>query len=210
MRMVEKSQGPTLASDSAGLASDVAFAELWDVYRRLKAGAAGNESVLGKVDPVVFLMRRRILEDCLKGLLARSAPLRSLSMDQKKLLAKRLSNTVWKGYLLALAHNEISGETLPTRAMMDYTYLWGVFSNLMKACEPSFASAAPLEPAVARSLAEVQSRDTEKLQEALGAVGAGSVVGSQGEEKLLFAAVGGLVLMGFMIWRAQRKALGAE
>src|ERR1043166_4849213 len=96
--MVEKTgpMGPTLASASAGLASDVAFAELWDVYRRLKAGAAGNESVLGRVDPVVFLMRRRILEDCLKGLLARSTQLRSLSMDQKKLLAKRLSNTVWK------------------------------------------------------------------------------------------------------------------
>ena len=203
-------QGPTPASDSAGLASDVAFAELWDVYRRLKAGAAANESVLGRVDPVVFLMRRRILEDCLKGLLASSPRLRSLSMDLKKLLAKRLSGSVWKGYLLALAHNEISGATLPTRAMMDYNYLWSVFSNLMKACEPSFTSAAPLEPAVARALAEVQSRDTEKLQESLGAAGAAAVVGSQGEEKILFAAVGGLVLMGFMIWRAQRKALGAE
>ena len=206
--------------DDSGVASDAAFAELWDVFRRLKSSASGGhagqdqatraQSVLSNVDPVVFLLRKRILEDCLKGLLARSAPLRSLSMDQKKLIAKKLSNTVWKGYLIALAHQEMNNLVLPTRALMDFTYLWGVYSNLMKACEPSFTSAAPLDPAVARALAEVQSRDTEKLQEALGASGAGSIVGSQGEEKLIFAAMGGLVLMGFMIWKAQRKALGAE
>lgn len=201
--------GPT-HEPPAGVPPDVAFAELWEAFRRLKSTPAGSDGVLGRVDPVVFMMRKRILEDCLKGLLSRSAPLRSLSMENKKLLGKKLSNTVWKGYLLALAHQEVRGLTLNSRAMMDYTYLWGVYSNLMKACEPSFTSAAPLDAAVARGLAELQSRDTERIQEALGAVGAGSIVGSQGEEKLLFAAVGGLALMGFMIWKAQRKAIGAE
>ena len=187
-----------------------AFAHLWEIYRRLKAKATGDDNVLGRVDPVVFLMRKRILEDCLKGLLARSAPLRSLTMENKKVLGKRLSATVWKGYLLALAHQEMHGLALNARSMMDYNYLWSVFSNLMKSTEPSFTSSSPLDPAVARALAEIQSRDTDKLQEELGAQGAGSVAGSQGEEKLLFAAMGGLVLMGFMIWKAQRKAIGAE
>lgn len=189
---------------------DVGFAQLWEIYRRYKGKASGTDSVLGRVDPVVFLMRKRILEDCLKGLLARSAPLRSLSMECKKTLGRHLSGTVWKGYLIALAHQEQHGLALNARSMMDYNYLWGVFSNLMKSVEPSFTSSSPLDPAVARALAEVQSRDTEKLQEELGAAGAGSIVGSQGEEKLLFAAVGGLALMGFMVWKAQRKAIGAE
>lgn len=201
--------GPA-SETAAGVPPDAAFSELWEAFRRLRSSASGTDGVLGRVDPVVFMMRKRILEDCLKGLLARSAPLRSLSMEHKKLLGKRLSSTVWKGYLLALAHQEVNCISLPARAMMDYTYLWGVFSNLMKTCEPSFTSSAPLEAPVARALAEVQSRDTEKLQEALGAVGAASIVGSRGEEKLIFAAVGGLVLMGFMIWKAQRKAIGAE
>ena len=56
--MVEKSQGPTLASDSAGLASDVAFAELWDVYRRLKAGAAGYLPKRASDSELVTAIRR--------------------------------------------------------------------------------------------------------------------------------------------------------
>jgi hypothetical protein len=210
--MVEKpgSTDPLSAAEGASFAaSDLAFAELWDTFRRLKSGANGADGVLGKVDPVVFLIRRRILEDCLKGLLLRSTHLRSLSMDHKKLLAKRLSNAVWKGYLLAMADAELNGPAISSRAMMDYNYLWSVFTGLMKGFETSSGTVPELEAPVARALAEIQQRETDKLQEAMGAAGMGAVVGPQGEEKLLFASVGGLVLQGFLILKAQRKAMGA-
>lgn len=213
--MVEKpgSPDPTGASGAASFASsDLAFAELWDTFRRLKASANGSDGVLGRVDPVVFLIRRRILEDCLKALLLRSGRLRSLSMDHKKLLARRLSNAVWKGYLLAMADAELNGPPFATRAMMDYNYLWSVFAGLMRGFEgtTTTTTVAELEPPVARALAEIQQRETDRLQEQMGAAGMGAVVGPHGEERLLFASVGGLVLQGFLILKAQRKAMGAE
>jgi hypothetical protein len=210
--MVEKpapgDHGPGEAS--AFTSSDLAFSELWDVFRRLKGSANGAEGVLGQVDPVVFMIRRRILEDAVKSLLHASARLRSLSMDNKKLLAKRLSNAVWKGYLLALAEAEYNAVPFRSRAMMDFNYLWGVFQGLIRGFEHAMAHTPELPVPVARALAEIQSRESEKLQEQLGAAGMSAIVGPQGEEKLLFAAVGGLVLMGYMVLKAQRKAIGAE
>ena len=248
-RASENATGPLIGEQPASLPVD-AFDDLWEAFRSIRTRTSGSGGLLARVDPVVFLIRQRILEDTLKGLLLKSSGIRGLSMDHKKLLARRFSNGVWKGYLMGLAVQEVGRMPAPARAMMDFKYLWSVFNGLLKGYQESFAGtglrsgvgkpagkgsgkaaagtdfpgpglpggslagagalcALPdLDPPVARALAELQRRETEKLEDELGAAGAGPVVTADGS--LLFAATGGLVLMGFLVWKAQRKALGLE
>jgi hypothetical protein len=208
---------PPARSGSSGAADDgqgsparaIPFDALWESYRRLKAGPGGPAGLLGRIDPAVFLLRRRILSDCLKGLLLKSPRIRALTMEHKKLLARHLSSTVWKGYLLALAYQDELADVRTGRSMLDQRYLSGVFFGLMKGAD-ELACLESLDPCVSQGLARIQAHDADKLSDQLAAAGARSVVAPEGERRLLFAALGGLALMGFMIWKAQIKALGAE
>lgn len=180
--------------------------ELWRRFQTLKSSPGGAKQVLGQVDPAVFVLRRRILTDSLKGLWNRSPLIRLLSMEQKKILAGRLSNVVWKGYLLALAYQELVCPSPTMVPLVDAAYLSGVFRRLADRHKDPQESLARLDGRVVRSLTELQTIEVNRLEDLLAEAGAGAVV--KDEAALLRAAIGGLALMGFLIWVAQRKALG--
>ncbi|MBI4859856.1 MAG: hypothetical protein HY815_06280 [Candidatus Riflebacteria bacterium] len=202
-------EGPAPASEPL---SDLArqFQDLWDRFQKLRGAPGGGSRVLSRVDPAVFIVRQKVLANCLKGLFLKSPRIRALPMEHKKVLARRLSNAVWKGYLLALAHQEIVSPEARDHGLVDSSYLWSTFSRLMDGRTEPEGSLDGLPQAVVRALAEIQSLESVRLEDEMGSSGAGSIVGPAGESKLLTAALGGLILMGFMIWLAQRRALGVD
>jgi len=204
----------TMSCDPAGGPSGpnppdrLCFSDLWDCFHRLKAGPGGVNRLLEQVDPAVIFVRRQVLQDCLKGLIRKSPSFRALGIEHKKVLGQRLSNVVWKGYLLGLAFQELVYPGAPRGRLVDRAYMTGLFRRLMDGRSEPSASVSGLDQSVVRALAEIQNLESMRLEDQMVAAGAGAIVGPKGDLPLLRSAVGGLALMGFMIWVAQRKALG--
>jgi hypothetical protein len=220
---------------------DQEFDELMDGFRKLKEGKGSPSGVMGKVDPAVFLVRRKVIEAALKDLLHRSAAVRTLSMDLKKMVGKRLANAVWKGYLLGLAWQERLGNA-PKRSMVDATYLWSVYQELLRQpleAKKEVTDLGPeaetemgidvlptnevrlipdgmrppvtLDAAVTKALSRIQYAEAQTLSGTLAAAGAGAAVNhGTSDGSLLENVVGELAMKGFMIWKAQQRALGTE
>jgi hypothetical protein len=242
--MVDRSLGlGTITTDFVSdpeCAVDQEFDELMDGFRKLKEAKGTSSGVMGKVDPAIFLVRRKVIEAALKDLLHRSAAVRTLSMDLKKMVGKRLANAVWKGYLLGLAWQDRLGNA-PKRSMVDATYLWSVYQELLSqpqdVQEPSdlgpeaetemgidvlptnavrltpdgMRPPVALDSAVTKALSRIQYAEAQSLTGQLAAAGASAAVNhGTSDGCLLENVVGELAMKGFMIWKAQQRALGTE
>lgn len=205
--MIDRRQdlsSPPLAEEIWGVPGD----RLREALARLWAPGGVPREVSSRVDPAIFSIRRRILEEELKALLADPA-LRALPMDSKRALARRMAKAVWRGYLLAVAHEEATGTAGPRACLVDPTYLWEVFRGVTDGDSASRHSRAlEADPSLAQAIASVETAQLDHLRSEIGTVSAVQSPAAADPWQRLGTTLRRLATRGFLIRVAQREALG--